>query len=555
MPNSPTLDISSFPPITYSPATPTLDTVQSIDWQHSASQEIIDKLSPTGTKKYRGVILRGSTGLGKMYITAHALKLMVEQGLLKCPPGSINPIPILWICPKSLKTQTMRCLKEYGIIHLVMVMSYGQIKNKDGTDMFLGYRTSILPNGQPTIDAEWFLHMRPALVVCDEIQKVKNWDAMISNVILNIPDDVLWIGMSATPWQRVSDSKVHLVRCGVVTGKYNVLPCTKATVNGLVRDIASPKSPEVYSPSAVQRLREAIEDYIVELKNVRFKFQTKTTVESISFKNSAEQQAYQKAYDDYIREMWEVRHVRKEHRGVIKLWVAMQKFQQKAEFIRCGEVVERAIQRVKEGKQVIIGSNYVETLRQCWRIYRQLGMDESRLAFIVGKQTETERQEQLDKYQAGDADILLGTVRTAGCGISCHHDRVTSRPRHIILPFCWSAIDLAQFLGRGHRLTSLSPTTQEILAYKGTVEDRVGEVLKVKVKCISKSVAAKEQFMTLFEKSAEEDIDLEESDAINEVITEERVKSMSSDVDSGTDDEAVTGEGLDSVDELPTSYR
>ena len=252
--------------VTYAAATATLDTVQEIEWQQDARNRIVERLT---TKGYRGVILRGSTGLGKMYITANALKALADGGHLVPPPGSINPIPVLWITPKSLKIPTQRCLKEHGISHLVMVMSYGQLKNQDGLDMFLQYKTEII-HGEPTIIPEWYPHMRPAILVCDEIQKIKNSSSMQSFVIMRAPEDVKWIGASATPWQRPSDAAVHLVRCGVVT-PHNALPCTEGIVSSLLRDIAYPKRPDEYSPSAVQRLRENIEDYIVELKNVRFK--------------------------------------------------------------------------------------------------------------------------------------------------------------------------------------------------------------------------------------------------------------------------------------------
>jgi hypothetical protein len=182
----------------------------------------------------------------------------------------------------------------------------------------------------------------------------------------------------------------------------------------------------------------------------------------------------------------------------------------------------------------------------------------NRVGFVVGGQNQNERQRMVDEYQDGKLDIILITVRSGGVGLSLHHDRPTTKPRHVVTPIPWSAIDLVQFLGRGHRLTSLSPTTQESLLYNNTVEtEKVFPVLKNKVKCLSKCVTAKEQFCTLFEPE-NEDVNMEESDEINEAETEQREANKSENVDDVDSGNESGYEGLESVDgelPLPTSYR
>lgn len=538
----------------FAPAAPLdHDAVRLIDWQQAAVDEIVDHYV---NKKHKGVVLRGGTGLGKMYIKALAIRRLHELGHLKPLPGSLFPFPVLWLCPKSVKTQTMRVLKDIGILHLVMVMTYGQLKSTDGTQMFLQYITKLLPNGQPEIIPQWNDMMRPMMIVCDEIQVLKNDESLQSKTVRYAPDDCLWLGASATPWNRVSDARTTVERCGAIT-HYNALPATKVTAPSILRAIASPKHPDEYSPSAVQRLRENLEPYIVELKNVRFKFPTKTVFERIRFKSAEQAALYENAYQEYLEEL----RKRNEYRshGRMAILVAMQKFQQKAELLRADQIAERAVIRVKEGKQVIIGTCYLETARQVWRFLQKMGHDMNRVAHIVGGQTENERQKMVDEFQQGLRDIIIVQIASGGVGISLHHDRPTTKPRHVIIPIPWSAIMLVQFLGRGHRLTSLSPTTQESLYYADTIEDdKVVPVLQRKVKCLSKSVTAKEQFMTLFERSAEDDVNMEESDEINELEMEQKKQTQSNtednpdNVDSGAD---VTGEGLDSYDgELPTSY-
>jgi hypothetical protein len=89
-------------------------------------------------------------------------------------------------------------------------------------------------------------------------------------------------------------------------------------------------------------------------------------------------------------------------------------------------------------------------------------------------------------------------MRSGGVGISLHHNSKEGRPRHIIIPPTWSAIDLVQALGRGHRITSISDTTQEVVWYKDTIEETVCERVKAKLNCINASVGRKENWVNVF---------------------------------------------------------
>lgn len=517
------------------------------DWQGLVADQLVESLG-----KHRGVLLRGGTGYGKMYVTVDALSKAYTKGLLQQPEGSINPTPILWLCPKSVKQQTLQVLKLYGISHLVMVLTYGQLKNKDGTDIFLSYETK-MERGQPVIVPVWSELMLPAIVVCDEAHKLKNPDSRISRVVRALPAVVKWLGITATPVQRVIDGRYIVECCSAVT-KYNMLPATEVTSPAILREIAYPKSVEEYSPSATERFRDALDDYIVEMKTVRFKFPTKTACTTIYFATEEERRSYERAYEEYLTEIRKIRRDFGGH-GRMAFLVAMRKFQQKAELLRCPQIAERCAAAIAEDKQVIIASNFKDTLRSVWTILvKKYKLPAERIAYIVGGQSEQERQTNIDKFQQARADAVLFTMTAGGVGISLHHDRVSSKPRHIILPPTWSAIDLVQALGRGHRLTSLSPTTQEILWYGDTVEDRVKVVVQRKVKCLSKAIVAKEQFMSMFEKLTD-DIDEETNEeyiAISESDTKPPVET-SNDDDSA--DESFTGEGLDSVDEFPTNYK
>lgn len=531
-----------FPPLPLNSAA-----IQTIEWQSASATELVDTLSIK-----RGALLRGGTGLGKMFITCDTLRQMALAGKLTVPEGSVNPFPILWLCPKSVKAQTQRVLRDYGLTHLTMLMSYGQIKNKDGTDIFLSYVTVDSGGPIPDIIPRWFDGMLPAIIVCDESHKLKNPESLISTVVRHVPASVKMLFTTATPFQRVVDGRYLVEGCSVVT-KYNMLPATLTTSPAILREIAYPKDTAEYSPTATQRLREALEPYIVELKNVKFKHPTKTVCSTIYFATSEERRIYEDAYNEYLRVLRQKRGDFSGH-GRMAILVAMRKFQQKAELLRCPQIADRCVKAVAADKQVIVASNYLDTLRSVWtRLVKQHGVLPERISYIVGGQNERTRQEMIDKFQRGDSDYCLFTMTSGGVGISLHHDRPTTKPRYIVLPPTWSAIDLVQALGRGHRLTSLSPTVQEILWYGDTIEDKVKLVVERKVKCLSKAITAKEQFIGLFERETADELDDETNEEYNKIMAADSDAESNGDIDS--QDESFTGEGLDSDDTLPTSYR
>jgi SNF2 family DNA or RNA helicase len=265
---------------------------------------------------------------------------------------------------------------------------------------------------------------------------------------------------------------------------------------------------------------------------------------SINFKNAAEQQAYNKLVEDLIAGL----NTRKgqDRDSYVHFLVEMQKMQQGAELLRCDHIADRVMANTAE-KAVIVASNFVDTLRKTYRILTtERGISPDRIAFIVGGQKMEERQKMVDEFQRGKRDILLFTMRSGGVGISLHHDRPETKPRHIILPPTWSAIDLVQALGRAHRLTSLSATTQEILWYANTIEDAVRIKVELKLKCISKAVTAKEQFVDTFVKQIDEQIDAEKLVETSEQVKHENDNTENDDVDSASEDDSLTGEGLDS---------
>lgn len=146
----------------------------------------------------------------------------------------------------------------------------------------------------------------------------------------------------------------------------------------------------------------------------------------------------------------------------------------------------------------------------------QLEREEFDPALKLGPQNAKHRQDEIDRFQSGKSLYCLFTFRAGGVGLSLHHTdeftkekvrrkesgyaveedikKIPTRKRVTFVAPTWSAIELVQGLGRVPRLTSLSDTTQILVFYRGTIEERVARIVSLKLHCLTKVVRQKEDW-------------------------------------------------------------
>lgn len=174
----------------------------------------------------------------------------------------------------------------------------------------------------------------------------------------------------------------------------------------------------------------------------------------------------------------------------------------------------------------------------------------------LGTQNKKQRQEEIDRFQSGRSKFCFFTFKSGGVGLSLHHcdeqvneynrlapgyqewlDKlvkrpkserplgpgkvgrkksgyahvedipyIQSRPRICFLTPTYSAMELVQGLGRCPRINSLSDTPQIILFFRGTIEERVAEIVTQKLRCLTKVVRAHEDWCDIIvDAQSEED--------------------------------------------------
>lgn len=137
-------------------------------------------------------------------------------------------------------------------------------------------------------------------------------------------------------------------------------------------------------------------------------------------------------------------------------------------------------------------------------------------AFRLGVQSKLQREDEKMRFQKGKSLYCLFTYKAGGAGLSLHHtDRFTkekvrhkpsgyafeediplipTRPRRTFASATWSPIEIVQGFGRGPRLTSLSDTYQDLIFFRGTVEERVAKRASMALTCLTQVIREKESW-------------------------------------------------------------
>ncbi len=138
---------------------------------------------------------------------------------------------------------------------------------------------------------------------------------------------------------------------------------------------------------------------------------------------------------------------------------------QKAELLKVPEMLERALDLMKEGLSVAIFVNFdatAEALRE--KLPGPVGM-------ITGRHVQ-DRQKHIDDFQADKSRVIVSNVQAGGTLVNLH-DTHGKYPRASLICPSDNAKDVIQCLGRIHRAGGATPTRQYVLFAADTVEEEV----------------------------------------------------------------------------------
>lgn len=513
-------------------------------WQIEPAKQIfqcikVASLRPRDLVK-KGLVLVAPTRTGKTFGFCKAISEAQRLGVL----GNNYPVDkydkdqrlatVLIIGTKSLQYQHTRVAKLLGVQRF-LVSSYSSLRATLG-EMFIewvkGHEFGVLAERPLWIDEN-----RPDVIICDECQFIKNVNSQAAEIIRSaIEQGILVIFASATPGVTIEEMEMVCLGCALTT---------KANWRTFSWNFCgSNAGPKEISPANMGRLNTYLEEHnsIVRYENITYAHKVFNKCIITPFQDKATADAYSELYNNLLEELRKIN--RSEPEGVAKIWAMIRVFRMGAEFLRVPILGSEAIRRASEGKQIIVASNYVDTLVRLWNYFKQQGVDTKRIVHLTGSVPMADRQRAVDKFQHNKATFFLTTIKAGGVGLSLHHEYEDALPREVLLPPTYSGPEMAQVLGRSHGPTSLSTTRQFIIWYKDTIEESVAQRAASRFSCMAELYTKKETFLDVFSNIAHEDIArLEKEFAAKENV----------DIDTETGEEITIDTNMFSLDNIGES--
>lgn len=483
-----------------------------LDYQLQPTAKILRCLETKG----KGILQVAPCRTGKTYTIAQALREAQEKGFI--PQRSTKLASVFWLTEKNVKIQTTRVLAETGVKNFT-VESYASLSRSFG-EAWLEWVTKI-ERGETIIEPLWREEEKPDVLVVDECQRTKNPSTSAAMIVVAASQQgIPCILSSATPFVTVAEARTCALATGL-TSAYNW--------PSLANSLAGPRfRPDELNNEAIKRLNTLLEDkgLIVKFENIHYPHRTINNCYLTEFESVGDKEIYARAYLEYLEALAKANKSSPE--GIAAIWVAKLKYRQTSELLRKKQTARRAIDLIKtHNRQIIIASNFVETLRAMWKELTEFHhLKKDQIGFVVGSQNELERQKMVDNFQCGKIGVLLATLKAGGVGLSLHHCQPEARPRHVLLPPTWSGIELVQMLGRAHGPTSLSTTHQDVIWLKDTIEVDVAARVKERFSCLKEIVTKKESWVDLFNKEAK-DLTQADNEKIHDMLMEETTEKDS----------------------------
>ena len=144
------------------------------------------------------------------------------------------------------------------------------------------------------------------------------------------------------------------------------------------------------------------------------------------------------------------------------------KIQESAKLDRMEELVEEA---VENGKQVVIFSNWTQMTDV---IYARLHKN-YRVSVITGNTKDVDRQDNVNEFQSGASQVIIGTIGAMGTGLT-----LTAGTVEIFLDEPWNRALYDQATDRCHRVGQKQNVTIYNLMCKNTIDERIHELVQKK---------------------------------------------------------------------------
>lgn len=443
------------------------------------------------------LMIIAGVGTGKTFIVGGIIRRLIDEGFAP-KHKSVSPWPYVYVTKASIVEQTKRVMKSVFNLTIqdLFTTNIDQLRSTAG-ELWVN-EAIVVKNGEEVYEYQWRNMIKPLLLALDECQVAMNAWTSQSRIIQAFarskePGYMIWF--SASPGTKVNHFKAFVLNCKIY---YNLLipkqirdsECpgyvliNDETWPAWAKLIASPDDPNEYSPNAVDRLMDVLDDYIIRVKGVKPQFKAKNSIRLIHFITQEGKDFYRKAVERYKEKMakalagLEEGTITASELNVIKLVEFLQyRIAAESNPDRIEILGQEILKTLAEGKVVCLALSFKTTIIKLVKWLEAHGIPRDQISLIwgggqtaptkkqkkkaaleqspeliamlkeagitmedmdledvetkveekldpslrLGAQTLKERQSEIDKFQKGRTKVCMYTFKSGGVGLSLHH--------------------------------------------------------------------------------------------------------------------------------------
>lgn len=359
----------------------------------------------------------GETGSGKTYIAAALLAYIVQKKLHMQDLPIQLPYRLMVVTRKTIVEQYKRVLEDFGLgpqlsNQTIIVTRYSALSATFGT-IFLTTEYDYT-NDQDIIKFNEAL--APYFVVLDECHGLNNPNTQQTKFVmamLSCKNPPLALFMSATPFITVNSARTFIL---AVKLKWEGMTVNAENFSNFAGSIC--KRPDRPNKEAAKRLRKMLASYIFPLPKVRWKHKAINQVLIVDFANEKDRGIYQRAFEVFMEKKRQAGE--NTNFGPFQEFVALGQFRKAAEPLHCDQIVDLAMQDIRESKRCpVIGLAFRESVARCVRRFHKVyGIPRDKISIIWGGKRPWRQDLLLDD---GQLDALM---KKTAAGIQLEHDEI-----------------------------------------------------------------------------------------------------------------------------------
>ena len=423
-------------------------------WQVDSVSKLITALNKTGC-----AIDGSDVGVGKTYVACAVARELKMKMLIVCPKAVMEPWKRVIVNHFKMKDS------------LVGIINYEQIRIGKTDSPFASFVENRKTHKKKFV---WKIP-KNTLIIWDESQKLKNWKTKNSKTCIEAlkqnykmlfcsatnatnPLELRTVGTCLKLFKGATAYYQWCYEHGVKKGRFGLEFTTDLKLR---QKVLKKLHKDIFINRGVRLTRDTIPNFpaseiIAECYNM----------------DDVDVKKINDCHAEMQKELKTLARLTKKDKA--SELTAILRARQEIELIKVPLFIDMIEEGLEDGMSVVVFVNFTETLQA---IAKRLNTS----CIFDGKTDDAVRQQSVDDFQSGKEKVILVNIASGGAGLSLH-DIHGLNPRLTLISPSYSAVLMRQATGRVWRENAKSKSVQKILFVAGTVEDKVCDNVKEKLK-------------------------------------------------------------------------